>query len=220
MCGRFTLYADPDFLFDYFQIENSESLSINPRYNIAPSQPVFSLVKGQSGVRGGYMKWGLIPSWSKDIRIGNKMINARAETLFKKPSFKHLVGRRHCVIIASSFYEWKLQNGIKQPYLIKYNDDRPIIFAGLWDRWKDNQNEEVISCTIITTEANESMQSIHHRMPVILNKDNYQHWLQACHSSDKVVEFLKPMKEDLVLTSVSTLVNNPKNDFKDCINSL
>ncbi|MFA9560273.1 SOS response-associated peptidase [Evansella sp. AB-rgal1] len=218
MCGRFTLYADPDFLLDYYEVENREEVEIYARYNIAPSQQVLTMVQGKTGLRAGYMKWGLVPRWAQEESIGNKMINARSETIQEKVSFRPLVKKRHCIIVANGFYEWKTgPDKIKQPYYIKLKSNEPMAFAGLWERWQ-NKDHEIISCTLLTTEANSLMRPIHERMPVILPKMKIEQWLKV---KEQVESLFSPYpKDEMEAYPVSTIVNTPQNDHEICIQSI
>lgn len=219
VCGRFTLYADPDFLEDYFDLENEMDLGLEQRYNIAPTQPVLTIVQGKQKQRAGYMKWGLIPHWSKDDTFASKMINARSETLREKRSFQGLLGRRHCIICANGFYEWKKIDKKKQPYYIKLQNQEVMMFAGLWDRWRNQNGKEVVSCTVLTTKANDMMEGLHERMPVILTKENSHRWLN-CTSTNagEMVELFNPFpSEKMTVYPVSTLVNKAANDGPECI---
>lgn len=220
MCGRFNLYSSIEILFDQFDLINWEILESSPRYNIAPSQEVFAVIKGEEGNRGGYLRWGLVPSWANDPKIGYKMINARAETINEKPSFKKLLARRRCLILADGFYEWKKEGNRKYPYHIRLKNGLPFAFAGLWDRW--NQNGKTIqSCTIITTEANELMVDIHERMPVILTKEAEKTWLdRTIQDEQHLKSLLVPFdSNDMEAFPISELVNNPKNEGIEIINS-
>ncbi|MBU9711408.1 SOS response-associated peptidase [Evansella tamaricis] len=235
MCGRFTLYADPDFLEEYFDLENGEDLIWEPRYNIAPGQDILALVQGRTGLRAGRMRWGLIPSWAKDEKIGYKMINARSETIHEKPSFRSIVNRRHCLIVANGFYEWKKEGGKKQPYFIHLSSGEPIVMAGLWDRWISSTGTEVVSCTILTTEANDFMRKLHHRMPVILDREKGGAWLRLSSLSRSSSSGTRKTEAESNFTSfkkkyfralatnvldayqVSTFVNNAKNESQVCL---
>ncbi|MDG5787495.1 SOS response-associated peptidase [Evansella sp. AB-P1] len=217
MCGRFTLYADPDLLIDYFNIENEEDFILEARYNIAPSQQIFTVVNGYNGYRGGYMRWGLVPQWAKDVSIGNKMINARSETLLEKQSFQPLLGKRHCLIIANGFYEWKKTENKKEPYYIQLKSKEPVAFAGLWDRWSSGDGGEVISCTILTTSPNTLMGDLHERMPVIIDRSQYDNWLNR--DMEDYRDFFEPYpSKKMVANPVSTFVNNTRNEGEQCIN--
>jgi putative SOS response-associated peptidase YedK len=215
MCGRFTLTASREALQDEFGIAFPEKTA---SYNIAPSQDVLSIVGHQEGMKAGFLKWGLVPSWAKDKKIGYKMINARAETLDEKPAFKRLLNRRRCLIVVDSFYEWKRENGKKKPYRITVGDGALFTFAGLWDRWRTNE-EEIVSCTIITTKPNQMMSELHDRMPVILEEGNREAWLdQGIEDKDLLKSILQPYEsEKMSAYEVSTLVNNPRNNGEELI---
>jgi putative SOS response-associated peptidase YedK len=219
MCGRFTLTIDPNHLqeaFPWAVIPND----LNPRYNIAPSQLVAVIPNTGDNVLSMY-KWGLIPSWSKDPSIGDRMINARAETLAEKPSFRNAFRRRRCMILADGFYEWKQISGskIKQPVYIRFKDDRPFAFAGLWELWTSPDGSEIRSCTIITTQPNSIVEPIHNRMPVILSPEAYSQWLNPeDQPAAQLNELLKPYPSDeMVAFPVSKLVNSPQYDSPDLI---
>jgi putative SOS response-associated peptidase YedK len=177
MCGRFTLVADPNDLREAFPWVNIPD-GINPRYNVAPSQPV-AVIPNDGKNRLDFFTWGLIPSWAKDPAIGNRMINARAETLIEKPSFRTAFRRRRCLIPADGFFEWKVEPGrkTKTPMYIRLKSGKPFALAGLWERWDSPDGSTIFSCTIITTQPNELMQVIHNRMPVILPPQAYSLWL-------------------------------------------
>ncbi|GAA0498039.1 SOS response-associated peptidase [Salinibacillus aidingensis] len=218
MCGRFTLLAEELEILEAFgvahEIENYE-----PRYNIAPGQSVLAIVHDGGKKRAGYLKWGLVPSWAKDPSIGYKMINARTETAAGKPSFKRLMERRRCLIVADSFYEWKkLDQKTKQPLRISLQDRKLFAFAGLWDRWKQG-DKEMVTCTIMTKSPNEFMSEIHNRMPVILPKEKEEDWIKK-ESRDpmEMQNFLLDLpNEDLTAYEVSTYVNSAKNEGETCI---
>jgi putative SOS response-associated peptidase YedK len=226
MCGRFTRKEQIKALLDVLKAVIRCDLS--PSYNIAPSQMVPCV---RNAPENGYrecvlLKWGLIPSWAKDPSIGYKMINARAETVAEKPSFRKAFLHQRCLVIADGFYEWKREGKAKRPYYIRFKDSRPFAFAGLWESWKDPSHEngrQVDSCTIITIEANEFMQPIHHRMPVILNLRNYDVWLDpAIKDVSLLFPLLKSnsseeMADELEAFPISTRVNNPQFDGPECI---
>lgn len=219
MCGRFTLTADPAALQDAFPGFIFPEKLI-PRYNIAPSQPI-AVVPNDGNKSLDYFTWGLIPSWAKDPKIGNRMINARSETLAEKPSFRSAYRRRRCMIIADGFYEWKRESDSKSktPYYIHMEDNKPFAFAGLWERWFDSDGSEIKSCTIITTEPNETVAQLHNRMPAILLPDDYDAWIDPDEKDpDALSAILFPYPlADLGFHPVSKVVNNPSNDVPDCI---
>lgn len=195
------------------------ALALGPRYNIAPGQPVAAV--RESGERGRelvLLHWGLVPHWTKDPNSGNKMINARAETLAQKPSFRAAFVRRRCLLPADGFYEWKALNGRKQPYSIRSKDRRPFALAGLWEHW-ENQTTVIESCTIITTTANELLRPLHERMPVILAEEDYDRWLDCSNQDPQTLQhLLRPYDPNqLIAYPVSTRVNSPKNDDSECI---
>lgn len=221
MCGRFSLTHSASAIAKAFQL--TEVPSLIPHYNIAPSQQVAAIAAGENGEkRLQSMKWGLIPSWAKDLKIGSKLINARSETLGEKPSFRSAFKRRRCLIVADGFYEWCRQGKDKQPYYIHLNNRELFAFAGLWERWQPEGEEAVISCTIVTTEANHLMAAIHHRMPVILSPDSYDRWLDAdLTETSELQSLLTPYPSDrMEAYPVSKVVNSPANDRAECIEKL
>ena len=211
MCGRYTLRTPVDSLVKRFEIEEYPS-SITPSYNIAPTQEVAAVVEEDEKRKLEMFHWGLIPSWAKDPAIGNKMINARAETVSEKPSFRKAFKVRRCLIVADGFYEWQKSDNGKQPYYIRMQDDSPFAFAGLWESW--NNGEEIRSCTIITTNANDLMDEIHHRMPVILPPEDYGIWLDPdFDEKEPLTTLLKPYPaEAMEAYPVSRRVNKPSNN--------
>jgi putative SOS response-associated peptidase YedK len=211
MCGRYTLRTPVDSLAEAFEIEEYPS-SITPNYNIAPTQEVAAVVEEDEKRKLEMLHWGLIPSWAKDPSIGNKMINARAETVAEKPSFRRAFEVRRCLILADGFYEWKKADDGKQPYHVKMEDGSLFAFAGLWETWQNG--EEIRSCTIITTDANDLMSEIHHRMPVILHPEDYAMWLDHDFEEKEVLTtLLKPYPADVMEAyPVSRRVNKPSNN--------
>ncbi|MEW5816407.1 MAG: SOS response-associated peptidase [Spirochaetota bacterium] len=180
MCGRFVGYSTFDQIRSHFKVETVFPETIHPSYNIAPQQKVAVVTQEGSERVLSFMHWGLVPSWAKDASIGNKMINARSETVAEKPAFKNAFRNRRCLIINDGFFEWQGTKGNKKPMFIKPKGEYgPFGFAGLWEIWnsKDDKSEEYRSCTIITTEASESIKPIHHRMPVVLKPSVYVKWL-------------------------------------------
>lgn len=221
MCGRYSLFAAREDLLVRFGLVDFEEFEWVERYNIAPSQNVPAIVRTEAGNKIGMLKWGLVPSWATDPKIGYKMINARAETVNQKPSFKKLLRRRRCVIPADGFYEWKKEGTKKLPYRFQLNSKEPFAFAGLWDRWE--QNGLIIhSCTIVTTEANSLVKDVHDRMPVILTKESEKKWLdRSIEDENDLKNLLVPFPaEEMQSYSVSPLVNSPKNDVKEIVHSI
>ncbi|MBN1220482.1 MAG: SOS response-associated peptidase [Anaerolineae bacterium] len=220
MCGRYTLAVDKKRLAESFStIEIPEQLA--PRYNIAPSQPV-AVVANNAPDKVELFLWGLIPSWAKDPSIGNRMINARAETLAEKPSFKNAYKRRRCLVLADGFFEWKKGPDTKTPMYIRLASSNPFAFAGLWESWHGADGSHILSCTIITTTPNELMANIHNRMPVILAPEAYEQWLDPAECTPTQLSgLLKPYPaEQMTAYPVSRAVNNPRNDTPECITPL
>ena len=219
MCGRFTLTVDPEQLEDIFPWIHA-SVPFTPRYNIAPTQPV-AIVPNTDIPRIDYYRWGLIPSWAKDAEIGNRLINARAETLPEKPSFRTAIRRRRCLILADGFYEWKqaADGKSKVPMYINLVSGQIFAFAGLWDIWTSPDGSEVRSCTIITTQPNSLIEPIHNRMPVILSKDAYLEWLSPKETNPVTYHRLwapYPANE-MQAHEVSKAVNDPRVDIPTLI---
>ncbi|WP_070121077.1 SOS response-associated peptidase [Bacillus marinisedimentorum] len=219
MCGRFTLSASAEMLSDRFEVPNMKELSIEPAYNIAPSQPILSIIHDGAKRRAGFLKWGLVPSWSKDPKIGNKMINARVETASEKPAFRNAFKRRRCLIIADGFYEWQKTGDKKIPMRIQLESGAPFAFAGLWEKWEREEGEALYTCTILTRAANEFMEPIHSRMPVILSGQAEHEWLDPNIQDPRYLEHLLDIypEENLEAYEVSDLVNSPQNDTPQCI---
>lgn len=220
MCGRFTLMTERDVLRERFSIMNMDDLLLQPSYNIAPSQPVLAVIRDGEQNRAGYLQWGLIPSWAKDPKMGYKLINARAETIAEKPSFKRAFQSRRCLIIADSFYEWKKDGDRKIPMRIMLASHEPFAFAGLWEKWMEPATGETRhTCTIITTAANELMRPIHDRMPAILTKESEAIWLdRSIVDTEALQHCLAPYASDEMSSyEISTLVNSPKNNVPECI---
>ncbi|MGA2061905.1 MAG: SOS response-associated peptidase [Thermoguttaceae bacterium] len=225
MCGRFSLRArNAEILAEYFGIVDVPLLK--PRYNIAPSQPVpvvrLKPAKSKPQREMVLMRWGLIPSWAKDAAIGNRMINARAESLAEKPAFRAALRRRRCLVAADGFYEWQEIERKKQPYFIRFRDDRPFAFAGLWEIWEGPDHAAIDSCTIITTTASQLLRPIHERMPVILAPDAYEVWLDtAVENMDTITSLLVPFSsKEMEAYPVDTLVNKATHDEPGCVNPL
>lgn len=216
MCGRFTLFANYQDIIERFAIEATIDEELySPNYNIAPSNSILSVINDGRINRMGFLKWGLIPPWANDEKIGYKLINARAETLIEKPAFRESFKRRRCLVIADSFYEWKGHNEqMKIPMRIKLKKGKNFSMAGLWERWKSPTGGTVYSCTIITVQANELMKDIHQRMPAILKPEDEKVWLNpAVADPNQLNKLLKPFPGDLMEAyEVSSLVNSPKNN--------
>jgi putative SOS response-associated peptidase YedK len=219
MCGRFTLTVSPEQLRASFE-GLSVPETVQPRFNIAPSQPV-AVVSNESHNNLDYYVWGLIPSWAKEPSIGNRLINARGETLTEKPSFRSAFRRRRCLILADGFYEWRSQPGsrVKTPMYIKMKSGEPFAFAGLWENWQAPDGSKVLSCAIITTTPNTLVEPIHNRMPVILPREAHSHWLAAGEVNlEQLQSLLQPYPaEQMMAYPVSTLVNSPANEDARCI---
>lgn len=209
MCGRYTLKVDVKTIAEVFGVE--PTMEIPARYNIAPTQEVVTILQNGSA-HLAQLRWGLIPSWAKDETIGSRMINARAETLAEKPSFKGLLRSKRCLVIADGFYEWKKENGSKTPMYITMKSGEPFAFAGLWDIWKNPDGEAIRSCTIITTEPNDVVVPIHDRMPAILTPEGREVWLDtSLHDEHALMHWLGPYSSAaMTARAVSKLVNNPR----------
>lgn len=251
MCGRFTLRTPAGVLIKMFGIAPAEAQLplFEPRYNVAPTQSIWAVrtaanTDSDSDAREAVqLHWGLIPSWAKDAGIGNRMINARGETIAEKPAFRTAFRRQRCLIMTDGYYEWQQGgSGPKQPYYFHRADNRPFAFAGLWERWVDNsgspeaaaspqrtlfddedgsQEPAVIeSCTIITTTPNALAAEVHDRMPVILSPAEYERWLDRdMQDAESLLPLIAPLADEgfLVADPVSTFVNKPGNDGPACI---
>jgi putative SOS response-associated peptidase YedK len=224
MCGRYTLRVSPAELAEIFA--TLREIDWSPRYNIAPTQTVVAVRQSEQadGRELALLRWGLIPSWAKDMKIGNNLINARADGVATKPSFRHAFKKKRCLIPADGFYEWQAVPGqkVKQPFHISVRDAPVFAFAGLWERWTDPEGKPVETSSIITTDANEAMAPVHNRMPVILNPADYGEWLDRDQQdAEKLQRLLKPFPADrMQLTPVSTLVNSPRNEKPECVRPL
>ena len=219
MCGRFALTVDPADLQDAFP-EYTFPAQAARRFNIAPTQPILALPNDGTS-KADFFVWGLIPSWAKDPAIGNRLINARAETLAEKPAFRGAYKYRRCLIFADGFYEWQAQSSSKSkvPHLIRLKSGKPFAFAGLWEHWQSADGSEVKSATIITSAPNELMAPIHNRMPVILARDAYAQWFDPTpHFPVDLNSLLVPYPaEEMEAYPVSTLVNSPANDRPELV---
>jgi putative SOS response-associated peptidase YedK len=219
MCGRYTLVAAPEAIQQAFDLESVPS-GLTPRYNIAPTQPI-PVITNQSPRALTFVTWGLIPSWAKDASMAAQLINARAETLAEKPSFRSAYKYRRCLVPADGFYEWMKDGKAKRPQYIYRRDRALFAFAGLWERWNSPDGSEVLSATIITTEPNATIAPLHHRMAVILDPSDYKIWLDPNADSAVLQTLLRPAPDDmLTLHEVSPAVNNARHDSPDMIEPL
>ena len=228
MCGRFTLTQSSEAIATEFQV--NIPFEVEPRYNIAPTQPILVIVwDGQSPHRQAtHLSWGLIPSWAKDIHRSRPIINARAETVTDKPSFRAAIRRRRCLIPTDGFYEWKQEpktsktsKSPKQPFYIQPQAPHsPILaFAGIWEHWQSSDGSDLYSCAILTMPANDVMKRVHHRMPVMLTTNHYEQWLTL--SNTDMQPFMDISEAiALSLTPVSSQINNPRTDHPDCVTPL
>jgi putative SOS response-associated peptidase YedK len=217
MCGRYTYFVG-EFADLKVPFALNELPQFKPRYNIAPGQqaPVIAITGNEDAIE--MFKWGLVPSWAKDPAIGNRMINARAETLAEKPSFKRLLKSRRCLVLANGFYEWRKEGKRKVPMYFKLKSDKSFTFAGLWDRWKQPDGKILNTYTIVTTEPNELLARVHNRMPVLLANQDALDWLNCEGEIAHALSLLKPCAaRQMEGYDVSTLVNNPHNDSPSCV---
>ena len=222
MCGRYTLSTPVGKLAEEFDISRPWP-DLPPSYNVAPSQEVAAILAVGGGERRlELLRWGLIPAWADDPAIGSRMINARSETAAEKPSFRRAFKERRCLIAADGFYEWQKTNGGKQPYHLRMRDGRPFAFAGLWESWRGDGEGEIRSCAILTTDANDLVGEVHHRMPVILPPETYDLWLDpTVREAEQLLSLLIPYPpEDMEAYPVSRRVNNPSNNEPSCVESV
>ena len=220
MCGRYSLTADLGTLAQRFAFDGRQ-LSFEASYNIAPTQQVLTVI-GDEQRRGGFMRWGLIPHWAKDMSGGARMINARAETVVEKPAFRDALRRRRCLVLADGFYEWRSGPSGRSPMRIVMRSGEPFAFAGLWAVWRDPDGNRVPSCTIITTSANDLLAPIHDRMPVVLPPGLEELWLdRSIDDPDVLAGVLSPYPDDaLEAYQVSTLVNSATNNGPELIEAV
>ena len=216
MCGRFSLKSTIQAIEDELSIE-STGIIVSPRYNIAPTQDVLILYKNKQLV---YFRWGLIPFWVKNLNVGNRIINARAETLTQKMPFKTLFKNKRCLIIADGFFEW--QQGTKVPYYFSLKNGKPFTFGGLWNEWDSPDGEKIFSCTIITTQPNNMVNQYHDRMPTIISSEYRNMWIdETYYIESNLCQILRPYPEnEMTVYKVSKHVNSPKNDDPKCIEKL
>jgi putative SOS response-associated peptidase YedK len=221
MCGRYTSRSTVEDLASVFRVDEVRAEPMAPRWNVAPTLEVFAVaLGGKDSPQGprrrlGTFRWGLVPSWAKDPSVGSRMINARAEGIASKPSFRSAIARRRCLIPADEFYEWQRRVGAggrpagKLPWAFRRTDGTPMAFAGIWEVWRDPGSDELLrTCAVVTTEANALMAQIHNRMPVIIERHDWDAWLEPSTAAERVTELMVPAA-DGVLESwpVSTLVN-------------
>lgn len=220
MCGRYTMLADELKVMKAFQFENGVK-DFSKSYNVAPGQEVLAVIHDGHQRRGGYLKWGLVPAFAKDEKSAFKMINARSETAHVKPSFRNLMARKRCLIIADSFYEWQKTKEQNTPYRIQVENRELFAFAGLWDRFENNE-EVLFTCTILTRESNAFMENIHHRMPIILPRDKEADWLNPQMKRGKdAFHFLQSLEiEPFTAYPVTDYVNKAANNDANCIRKL
>ncbi|HVN72841.1 MAG TPA: SOS response-associated peptidase [Desulfomonilia bacterium] len=225
MCGRFVQITDPEKIrMGLFELDTDVAalMEFFPRYNITPSRDILTVINTPVP-KLIFTRWGLIPSWAKDRSIGNHLINAKAETLLARPSFRDPFRRHRCIIFSDGFYEWKGSGKTKTPFFIRLKSREPFCFAGLWDRWTDRATgENILSSAIITTDANAAVAGIHNRMPAILDPGDYRVWLSAGAEPDRtLMGCLKPYAaQEMEAYEISRFVNNPGNDSAECIRSV
>ena len=217
MCSRFTLIssvADLQLQFGFAM----EPVDVGPRYNIAPTQQALAVVN-DGGRRGELMRWGLVPSWAKDIKIGSRMINAVSETAAGKPAFRNAFRRRRCLVLADGFFEWRKEGKARVPLYFTQKSGETMAFAGLWENWKSPDGERIRSCAILTTAANSFIEPVHNRMPVILSEETAPLWLDPLtETPDNLEPLLVPAPPELLdVREVSPVVNNARSEGPDCV---
>jgi putative SOS response-associated peptidase YedK len=219
MCGRYSLTATAAEVVEHFQL--LRPVKFQPSYNIAPAQKILTIVELDDQSRKAVnLFWGLVPSWAKDSKNSSHLINARAETVREKPSFRSAFKQRRCLIPASGFYEWAKNADSKQAFHIHRSDQQLFAFAGLWEQWQ-HETETLYSCTLITTAATELMQPIHDRMPVIIPPEHYHPWLDKTAAAEQAFKLLDNQTyAQMTATPISDWVNNPRHDDERCIQPL
>jgi len=221
MCGRFELHSAFEIIAKLFGLTGG-SITMPTGFNITPGKDIAIIVKVGGKNELAACRWGFVPSWAKDLKDGYKMINARAETVAEKPSFRQAFSRHRCLVVADGFYEWKNEGGKKTPVYVHLKNGQPFGMAGLYNLWTSPGGETVCTSTIITTDANETLKPIHDRMPVIAPPDKVDLWLDpSVHDKDKLLPLLRPYPDkELELYEVSTRVNSPKIDSKENIQKI
>ncbi len=217
MCGRFAFYSPSEAAAALFGVEGS--VDVKPRYNIAPTQDIVAIRNAEGEGRELVMlRWGLVPFWAKDPSIGNRMINARAETVAEKPSFRAAYRHRRCIVLADGFYEWQRDGNVKTPYFISLATGGPFAFAALWENRTDKDTGESLqTTTLITTEANDFMKPLHHRMPVVLEANGAGEWLAG---SNELLDDIDAMTPPLQAWPVDRRVNNARNEGEDLVDAV
>ena len=216
MCGRFAQKSPAKKVREKFKVEEVPPLV--ERYNVAPTQTVLVVRELSDAREATFLKWGLVPRWAKDPAGGNRLINARAETVTEKPSFRDAFSRRRCLVPMEGFYEWARRGDRKLPFYFHMRDGEPFAVAGLWETWEGG-GELLETCTLLTTEANELLAGYHDRMPVILRPEDYDLWLDAgVRSAEQLLPLLRPYpREEMTTYAVSLMVNSPSNDSPRCV---
>lgn len=229
MCGRMTLTRSGREIAEYFALEMKagavgeiDGATLRPRYNIAPSQRVATILSSADGARIlRWKQWGLVPAWSKSADMGGRLFNARSETAYQKPSFRTAWKRRRCLIVADGFYEWTPRNRDHQPYHFRPSDSQLLALAGLYEAWRGEGGEILESCTVLTTAASADLQGIHHRMPVILAPSDFESWLAADSDPDRLRDLMASAPEGtLQRRAVSRSVNSPRVDDASCLDPI
>lgn len=219
MCGRFVAATDPDGLARFLVVDERKAPDLAPNYNAAPTQEIHAVAEHDGRRHLVAFRWGLVPSWAKDAKVGSRLINARSETVGTKPAFRSSVRKRRCLIPADGFYEWQRLDGAKVPHFIHRADGAPLVFAGLWSVWQDPEDpdaEPLRTCTILTTEANSMMRRLHDRMPAVLEPAGWDRWLDRdIQDADAVTDLLVPADPALLdAYAVSTEVNSTRNNHE------
>lgn len=222
MCGRFTITVSLEELIAHYLIDDSKIATLKPNYNVAPMHNIPAVIATDEGKRLGELRWGLVPFWAKDDKIGSKMINARSETVAEKPAFKRLLKSKRCIIPADGFYEWKKDGKHKHPYRILMSDGGVFSFAGLYDTWEDPDGKKISTCTIITTTPNSLMENIHDRMPVILRPEDEAGWLERNNDDvESLLKLLKPYDASKMRAyKVPATVGNVRNNSEELLEEI